>query len=112
MVAMINESGATALMVGLGAPKQEIWIAKARDRLPHVRVLMGIGATIDYEAGEVMRAPEWLRQVGMEWAFRVLTEPRRYFMRYLRNTEFVWWILMDRLGRYRDPMTARATPSP
>ena len=109
---MINDSGATVLMVGLGAPKQEIWITQARERLPQVRVLMGIGATIDYEAGEVMRAPEWLRRIGLEWAFRVLTEPRRYFMRYLRNTEFVWWILMDRLGRYQDPLSTRTTRSP
>ena len=54
---MIEASGANVLLVGLGAPKQEIWIASVRHRLPQVRVMMGIGATIDYEAGAVKRAP-------------------------------------------------------
>jgi N-acetylglucosaminyldiphosphoundecaprenol N-acetyl-beta-D-mannosaminyltransferase len=57
VLAMIEASGANVLLVGLGAPKQEIWIASVRHRLPQVRVMMGIGATIDYEAGEVRRAP-------------------------------------------------------
>jgi N-acetylglucosaminyldiphosphoundecaprenol N-acetyl-beta-D-mannosaminyltransferase len=109
---MIDDSGATVLFVGLGAPKQEIWLVKARARLPKVKILMGIGATIDYEAGEVRRAPEWLRRIGLEWAFRVFTEPRRYLLRYLRNTEFFWWVLLDRFGLYRDPMVGREARSP
>ena len=107
---MIEASGANVLLVGLGAPKQEIWISSVRHRLPQVRVMMGVGATIDYEAGEVKRAPVWLRRLGLEWTYRVVTEPRRYLMRYVRNTKFVWWMLMDRLGRYRDPFGSAATP--
>ena len=78
---MIEASGANVLLVGLGAPKQEIWISSVRHRLPQVRVMMGVGATIDYEAGEVKRAPVWLRRLGLEWTYRVVTEPRRYLMR-------------------------------
>ena len=100
---MIDASGANVLLVGLGAPKQEIWIASVRHRLPNVRVMMGVGATIDYEAGEVTRAPMLLRRIGLEWTYRVATEPRRYLMRYVRSSKFLWWMLMDRLGRYKDP---------
>jgi N-acetylglucosaminyldiphosphoundecaprenol N-acetyl-beta-D-mannosaminyltransferase len=100
---MIEASGANVLLVGLGAPKQELWIASVRHRLPQVRVMMGIGATIDYEAGEVQRAPVLLRRLGLEWTYRVATEPRRYLMRYVRSSKFLWWMLMDRLGLYKDP---------
>lgn len=110
VLAMIRESGATSLIVGLGAPKQEIWIATMRHRLPDVRIMLGVGAAIDYEAGEVKRAPVFLRRIGMEWSYRVFTEPRRYLMRYVRNTRFIWWMLMDSLGRYRDPFPVSSSP--
>ena len=74
---------------------------------------MGIGATIDYEAGEVRRAPAWLRRLKLEWAYRVFTEPRRYLMRYVRNGRFFWWMAQERAGQYRDPFPfARPAPSP
>jgi len=107
---MIRSSGANVLLVGLGAPKQEIWISRVRHRLPQVRVMMGIGATIDYEAGAVRRAPLPLRRLGLEWTYRVASEPRRYLMRYVRSSKFLWWMLLDRLGRYKDPFAASATP--
>ncbi len=106
---MINASGANVLLVGLGAPKEEILIASWRSRLPNVRVMMGIGATIDYEAGEVKRAPVFLRRIGMEWSYRVFTEPGRYMKRYVRNSRFLWWMLLDWLGRYKDPFGSAAT---
>lgn len=107
---MIEGSGANVLLVGLGAPKQEIWISSIRHRLPQVRVMMGVGATIDYEAGAVKRAPVPLRRLGLEWAYRVASEPRRYLMRYVRSSKFLWWMLMDTLGRYKDPFAASAAP--
>jgi N-acetylglucosaminyldiphosphoundecaprenol N-acetyl-beta-D-mannosaminyltransferase len=111
-IEMIKLSGANVLLVGLGAPKQEIWIASVRHRLPEVRVMMGVGATIDYEAGAVKRAPVWLRRLRLEWTYRVFTEPSRYLMRYVRSSRFVWWMLMDRLGRYKDPFESTATSLP
>jgi len=112
VIDMIVASGANVLLVGLGAPKQEIWIASVRHRLPTVRVMMGIGATIDYEAGAIKRAPVWLRRLGLEWSYRVFTEPGRYLMRYVRSSRFVWWMALDRLGRYKDPFDATATSVP
>jgi N-acetylglucosaminyldiphosphoundecaprenol N-acetyl-beta-D-mannosaminyltransferase len=106
---MIVASGANMLLVGLGAPKQEIWIGSVRHRLPMVRVMMGVGATIDYEAGAVKRAPVWLRRLGLEWTYRVSTEPGRYLMRYVRSSRFLWWMVLDRLGRYKDPFGGPAT---
>lgn len=102
-IAQVRASGATALFLGLGAPRQEIWLARHRHRLPGVRVLVGVGATLDYEAGAVARAPVWMRRLGLEWAYRVLSEPRRYGRRYLRNSRFLWWMAQARAGQYRDP---------
>jgi exopolysaccharide biosynthesis WecB/TagA/CpsF family protein len=107
-IEMINRSGATCLIVGLGAPKQEIWIHRHRARMPRVKVLMGVGATIDYEAEAVTRAPAWMRHNGLEWIYRVMTEPRRYALRYARNTEFLWLAFLDRFGLYRPPEPQKA----
>ncbi len=100
---MINESGATVLIIGLGAPKQEVWIDRYRSRLPHVKIYMGVGATIDYEAQAVARAPRWMTQNGLEWVYRMTTEPRRYWRRYWRTLEFFKLVALDRVGRYRAP---------
>jgi N-acetylglucosaminyldiphosphoundecaprenol N-acetyl-beta-D-mannosaminyltransferase len=108
VIDMINASGATCLIVGLGAPKQEIWIHRNRHRMPGVKVYMGVGATIDYEAEAVKRAPGWMTRNGLEWVYRMATEPRRYWRRYFRTLDFFWMVLLDKLGLYRGP----AFPSP
>ena len=100
---MINATGATCLIVGLGAPKQEVWIDRYRSRMPGVKVYMGVGATIDYEAEAVRRAPGWMTRNGLEWIYRMVTEPRRYWRRYARTLEFFWLVLLDRCGLYRPP---------
>lgn len=105
-IEMINASGATCLIVGLGAPKQEIWIDRHRSRMPCVKVYMGVGATIDYEADAVRRAPAWMTRNGLEWVYRMATEPRRYWRRYTRTLEFFWLVLLDRFGLYRPPSFA------
>jgi N-acetylglucosaminyldiphosphoundecaprenol N-acetyl-beta-D-mannosaminyltransferase len=107
-IRIINDSGATCLIVGLGAPKQEIWIVRHRHLMPQVKVYMGVGATIDYEAGAVKRAPRWMTRSGLEWVYRITTEPRRYWRRYLRDMEYFWLLLLDGLGMYRSPMRHRA----
>lgn len=93
IVNMINNSGATVLAVGVGAPKQEKWICKYKDRLSSIKVFMAIGATIDFEAGNLKRAPKWMSQVGLEWLFRMLCEPRRLWKRYLVD-DLVFFILI------------------
>ena len=102
-IKMINDCEATCLIVGLGAPKQEIWINRHRSRMPGVKVYMGVGATIDYEAEAVRRAPTWMTRNGLEWIYRMATEPRRYWRRYTRTLEFFWLVLLDRFGLYSPP---------
>ena len=80
----VAKSGATLLVIGLSPPKQEIWISKYFDRLP-VKVALCVGATIDFLAEEKQRAPIWMQNHGLEWAHRVITEPRRLAGRYLKD---------------------------
>lgn len=90
---LIRDSGASLIWVGLGCPKQERWIARFKDRLPP-GVYFGIGAAFAFHANRVRQAPAFLQKIGMEWAFRMLTEPRRLFRRYLvNNSLFLWYLL-------------------
>jgi N-acetylglucosaminyldiphosphoundecaprenol N-acetyl-beta-D-mannosaminyltransferase len=70
------------LLVALGAPKQEIWIHRNRERIGPA-VALGIGATLDFVTGRVRRAPRWMSEAGLEWLFRLAQEPRRMAVRYL-----------------------------
>lgn len=108
VIRIINDSGATCLIIGLGAPKQEIWITTYRLAMPKVKVFMGVGATIDYEAGAVKRAPRWMTHIGMEWLYRIITEPHRYWRRYLRDMEYFWLLSLDCFGRYKSPMAGNS----
>jgi len=78
----INDSGAAVLLVGFGVPKQELWLARCRDRLQPA-VCMGIGGLFDYYSGRIPRAPVWLREIGLEWSWRLMQEPGRMWKRYL-----------------------------
>jgi N-acetylglucosaminyldiphosphoundecaprenol N-acetyl-beta-D-mannosaminyltransferase len=69
--------------VGLGTPKQEIWMAEHCGKLGG-RILLGVGAAFNIHAGAVRRAPEWLQSLGLEWLFRVVCEPKRLWRRYLK----------------------------
>lgn len=104
VIEIINASGATCVIVGLGAPKQEIWIQKYKHRMPGVKIWMGVGATIDYEADAVKRAPRWMTRNGLEWVYRITTEPKRYWRRYARDLEYFWLLVVDGFGRYKNPM--------
>lgn len=100
----VNDSGATVLAVGLGAPKQEKWIARHRAQLPGIAVFMGIGATLDFEAGNVRRSPPWMSSMGIEWLYRLIQEPRRLWRRYLvDDLPFFWLLLKQRLGLLAPP---------
>ena len=102
---IINESPANVLVVGIGAPRQEIWIARHMDKFTNIHTFMALGATIDYEAGRLRRAPRWMSSCGMEWIFRLFQEPYRLWKRYLiYDTRFPYLILKQTLGLYRPPM--------
>jgi len=96
---LVNDSGATALAVGVGAPKQEKFIMRYKSQMPGVRVFLAVGATIDFEAGNVPRAPAWMSGAGLEWAYRLYREPKRLWRRYLvDDLPFFWLLLKQRLG--------------
>jgi N-acetylglucosaminyldiphosphoundecaprenol N-acetyl-beta-D-mannosaminyltransferase len=89
VAAEINHSGADIVWVGIGVPKQEKWMARMRDRLD-APVLVGVGAAFDFHAGLVPQAPPMMQDHGLEWAYRLVQEPRRLWRRYLRyNPRFV-----------------------
>ncbi|HEY9724928.1 MAG TPA: WecB/TagA/CpsF family glycosyltransferase [Chroococcales cyanobacterium] len=89
----INSSGATVLAVGVGAPKQEKWIHQYKDKLPNIKIFFAIGATIDFEAGNKKRAPRWVTEVGLEWLYRLLSEPKRLWKRYLIGGPIFCWLI-------------------
>jgi N-acetylglucosaminyldiphosphoundecaprenol N-acetyl-beta-D-mannosaminyltransferase len=81
--------------VGLGTPKQERWMAAHVGRM-HASVLVGVGAAFDFHAGVRRQAPRWVQQVGLEWAYRMASEPRRLAGRYLRNNpRFAWLVAKE-----------------
>jgi N-acetylglucosaminyldiphosphoundecaprenol N-acetyl-beta-D-mannosaminyltransferase len=82
IVDRINEAGPDIVWVGLGAPKQERWMAEHRDRLD-AAILIGVGAAFDFHTGRLDRAPAWMQRSGLEWSYRLAKEPRRLWRRYL-----------------------------
>jgi N-acetylglucosaminyldiphosphoundecaprenol N-acetyl-beta-D-mannosaminyltransferase len=89
----VNAVRPDVLVLGFGAPKQELWIAAQHERL-HAKTALCLGATIDFLAGEKRRAPRWMQRCGLEWFHRLATEPRRLFRRYARDAwifpQLVW----------------------
>jgi N-acetylglucosaminyldiphosphoundecaprenol N-acetyl-beta-D-mannosaminyltransferase len=99
-VRRINESGARVVWVGLGCPKQELWMAEHRGRVQ--AVMIGVGAAFAFHAGVSKRAPLWMRERGLEWLHRLASEPRRLWRRYLvTNTLFVLGAARQLLGMRR-----------
>lgn len=89
IVARINETKPDFIWVGLGAPKQEKWMAAHQGRVSGLMV--GVGAGFDYYAGNIKRAPEWMQKHNLEWVCRLTQDPKRLFKRYLyTNTKFIW----------------------
>ncbi len=90
---VLRDAAPELIIVGLGAPKQELWIHKHYQGLPG-RVALCVGATIDFIAGEKRQAPVWMRRSGLEWLHRVITEPRRLAGRYAKDAwifpQMVW----------------------
>lgn len=97
IVSAINKSGAQILFVAMGVPMQEFWIARNADKLD-VPVLLGVGALFDFYSGNMPRAPQRMRQLGLEWLFRFIMEPKRMFVRYIvGNPVFIIRVLWRRL---------------
>lgn len=90
----IKNSNAHILLVALGVPKQELWIAQQCRNLP-VRVAMGVGGAFDVFAGRIQRAPQWTQRIGMEWAYRLMKQPQR-IVRLRVLPQFVWHVIKER----------------
>jgi N-acetylglucosaminyldiphosphoundecaprenol N-acetyl-beta-D-mannosaminyltransferase len=109
-VQRINAARPDILWVGLSTPKQECWMAAHVRRL-QVPVLVGVGAAFDFLAGNKAQAPVWMQRTGLEWLFRMATEPRRLAGRYLRNNPaFIWHALQQLTSPQRFPQHRREAP--
>ena len=104
LITMINELHPDLLWVGLGAPKQDLFMAEFHSLL-NCKVMIGVGAAFDFHTGRVRQAPRWMMRVGLEWLFRLCMEPRRLAPRYLRNNPaFVWHIFLQQTGIRHYPL--------
>ncbi len=107
MIEMINESHASVLVIGVTAGHAERFIHGYRDRLPDVELYLPLGGTIDYEAGAVRRPPAAITNLGFEWLWRLVREPRRRWRRYiLHQPPVILHLAKQALGRYRDPFAS------
>jgi len=84
--------------IGMRSPKQDRWMARMRDRLD-AAVLIAVGAAFDFHSGNVKQAPVWMQRSGLEWVYRLATDPRRLWRRYLvDNPWFLWELGLQRTG--------------
>jgi N-acetylglucosaminyldiphosphoundecaprenol N-acetyl-beta-D-mannosaminyltransferase len=102
IVKQINDADVNVLFVGIGCPKQERWMAEHKEQLNCV--MLGVGAAYDFIAGSKKHAPRWMQRVGLEWLFRLLSEPKRLWKRYLQqNPRFIYYfskqLINHKLGR-------------
>jgi N-acetylglucosaminyldiphosphoundecaprenol N-acetyl-beta-D-mannosaminyltransferase len=98
---VINAARPDIVWVGLSTPKQEYWMDSALGSV-NAPVLVGCGAAFDFLSGTKPQAPRWMQRSGLEWTFRLMTEPRRLWRRYLvQNPKFVWLMVLEALGRGR-----------
>ena len=114
--AVITEAIAAAhpdiVWVGLSTPRQERWMAAHVGRV-HAPVLVGVGAAFDFHAGVKRQAPRWIQRAGLEWAFRMASEPRRLTGRYARNNpRFIWMVARQGLRSRSQRIRRRAITSP
>lgn len=92
IIKQINKVKPDFIWIGLGAPKQEEWMAKHKGKVNGL--MIGVGAGFDYIAGNIKRAPEWMQKMNLEWFYRLIQEPRRLFKRYLlTNSKFLWLLV-------------------
>ncbi|WP_415295356.1 WecB/TagA/CpsF family glycosyltransferase [Clostridium perfringens] len=84
----INQSNVDFLWIGLGAPKQEIWMYEHKDKIK--ALMIGVGAGFDYHSGNIKRAPKLMQNLNLEWLYRLLQDPKRLYKRYMiTNTKFI-----------------------
>ena len=92
----ISSSGANILLVAFGQVKEENWIIRNLIKLPDIKVAIGVGGTFDYLSGQVKRAPKWLRSIGLEWLFRLMTQPQRFGRIFNATIKFLWLLIFSK----------------
>lgn len=99
VIQTIRESGAEILLVAMGVPKQEIWLSQNLKQTG-AKVGMGVGGLFDFYSGRIPRAPQWVREIGMEWFYRFMQEPRRMWRRYfVGNFTFLLSVMVERIHK-------------
>lgn len=97
IVTNIRDSNADILFVAFSSPKKEFWLSRYQEEL-NVPFVMGVGGSFDVVAGVTTRAPKWMQEMGLEWFYRFLQEPRRMWKRYLiGNSKFIYYLMKERL---------------
>ncbi|NEP57360.1 MAG: WecB/TagA/CpsF family glycosyltransferase [Symploca sp. SIO2G7] len=105
IIDIVNNSEATVLAVGLGAPKQEKFICKYKNKFTNIKIFLAIGATIDFEAKEIPRCPTWLSERGFEWLYRLACDPQRLWKRYFKDLAFFGLVLKQKYNLYIEPFS-------
>lgn len=101
----INSSNPDIVWVGLGSPKQDLWMHEHRERI-NAPVLIGVGAAFDFLAGTKLQAPRWIGNNGFEWLFRLITEPKRLWRRYLIDYPlFIFYVLTELISNPRKSLS-------
>src|SRR5574344_1610956 len=104
IVGILKDSHANVILVGLGNPKQTKWIYKYKNQIPNIKVYLALGATIDFEAGNIKRAPKIFQKFALEWFYRLCSDPKRLFKRYfVDDMQFFYYFGKQLLGIYKDP---------
>jgi N-acetylglucosaminyldiphosphoundecaprenol N-acetyl-beta-D-mannosaminyltransferase len=102
IIGEINKSRPDFVWVGLGAPKQEIWMSGHLDKINGI--MIGVGAGFDYFAGNIKRAPLWMQKLSLEWLFRLLQDPKRLWRRYMEtNARFIMLVIKESFDRRNKP---------
>lgn len=108
--ARIRASGAKLVFVGLGCPRQEVWVYENAPALS--MPALAVGAAFDFHAGNIHRPPMWINRIGLEWFVRLLQEPKRLWRRYLiLGSRYLWAVAKQKLGLVRYPDTGHPTPT-
>jgi len=94
----INASGANILLAAFGQVKQEIWLVNNLPKLPNIKVAIGVGGTFDYLSGRAKRPPKWLRNLGLEWLYRLIKEPKRWRRIWNATAVFGWLVIKNKLN--------------
>jgi N-acetylglucosaminyldiphosphoundecaprenol N-acetyl-beta-D-mannosaminyltransferase len=107
LVAEVNRLKPDIVWVGIGTPRQDLWMLRMLPRL-ETRMVFGVGAAFDFLTGRIRLCPEWMKRAGLHWLHRLAQDPRRLWMRNVRNTSFLWHIALQMTGARRYAMRTRA----